>query len=249
MNPARPSEGAPARSVGPAHRPEGPPPHAPALFRTLVARDLRLAARRRVDALLPLAFFAVAVSLFPLGVGPEAQTLRQIAPGVVWVCALLAAMLSVTQLYAGDHADGSLEQMLLSGASSLSIALAKALAHWLLTGLPLVIAAPLFALMFGMAGPATVALVTGLLLGTPVLSLLGGLGAALTLGLRSGGVLLILLIVPLCIPALIFGSGAVGAVEAGLGAQAHYSLLGALLIFTALLAPWATAAALKIATE
>ena len=222
---------------------------AASLFGSLVARDLRLAARRRVDALLPLAFFTVAVSLFPLGVGPEAQTLRQIAPGVVWVCALLAAMLSVTQLYAGDHADGSLEQMLLSPEPAVLIAVAKALAHWLLTGLPLVLAAPLFGLLFNMSGPAIIALVLGLLLGTPILSLLGGLGAALTLGLRSGGVLLILLIVPLCIPALIFGSGAVGAVEAGLDAQAHYSLLGALLIFTGLLAPWATAAALKIAVE
>ena len=219
------------------------------LFGSLVLRDLQLAGRRRVDALLPLAFFTVAVSLFPLGVGPEAQTLRQIAPGVVWVCALLAAMLSVTQLYAADHADGSLEQMLLSGEPAVLIAVAKALAHWLLTGLPLVLAAPVFGLLFDMSGPAILALVFGLLLGTPILSLLGGLGAALTLGLRSAGVLLILLIVPLCIPALIFGAGAVSAVEAGLEAQAHYSLLGALLIFTAMAAPWATAAALRIATE
>jgi heme exporter protein B len=221
----------------------------PALFSALVQRDLRLAARRRVDALLPLAFFAVAASLFPLGVGPETQTLRTIAPGVVWVCALLAAMLSVTQLYAGDHADGSLEQMLLSSAPGLLIAAAKALSHWLVTGLPLVVAAPLFGLLFDMRADAIVALVIGLLLGTPVLSLLGGLGAALTLGLRSGGVLLILLVVPLCIPALIFGSGAVAAVEAGLDAQGHYSLLGALLIFSLMVVPWATAAALRIAIE
>lgn len=226
-----------------------PPERSAPLFRAVVLRDLRLAARRRVDALLPLAFFTVAVSLFPLGVGPEPQTLRQIAPGVVWVCALLAAMLSVTQLYAGDHADGSLEQMLLSGASAAWIAAAKALAHWLLTGLPLVVAAPLFGVMLGLNATAVGTLVIGLLLGTPVLSLLGGLGAALTLGLRSGGVLLILLIVPLCIPALIFGSGAVAAVESGLDAHAHFSLLGALLIFTGLVAPWATAAALRIATE
>lgn len=229
--------------------PTRPDPPGASLFGSLVLRDLQLAGRRRVDALLPLAFFTVAVSLFPLGVGPEAQTLRQIAPGVVWVCALLAAMLSVTQLYAADHADGSLEQMLLSGEPAVLIAVAKALAHWLLTGLPLVLAAPVFGLLFDMSGPAILALVSGLLLGTPILSLLGGLGAALTLGLRSAGVLLILLIVPLCIPALIFGAGAVSAVEAGLEAQAHYSLLGALLIFTAMVAPWATAAALRIATE
>lgn len=218
-------------------------------FSAVLARDLRLAARRRIEALLPIAFFTVAVSLFPLGVGPEAQTLRQIAPGVVWVCALLAAMLSVTQLYAIDHADGSLEQMLLCGESPVVIAAAKALAHWLLTGLPLIVVSPLFGLMFDMRVEAIGALAFGLLLGTPILSLLGGLGAALTLGLRSGGVLLILLILPLCIPALIFGAGAVGAVESGVSAQGHYSLLGALLIFTTLLAPWATAAGLRISTE
>jgi heme exporter protein B len=193
-------------------------------FQAVLTRDLRLAARRRVEALLPLAFFGVAASLFPLGVGPEPQTLRIIAPGVLWVCALLSTMLSVTQLYAGDHADGSLEQMLLSGEPGLLIALAKALAHWLVTGLPLVLVAPLF-------------------------GLIAGLGAALTLGLRSSAVLLILLVLPLCIPALIFGAGGVVAVESGLSARGHLSLLGALLIFTTLLAPLATAAALSIATE
>lgn len=218
-------------------------------FMAVLARDLRLAARRRIEALLPIAFFTVAVSLFPLGVGPEAQMLRQIAPGVVWVCALLAAMLSVTQLYAADHADGSLEQMLLCGESPVLIAAAKALAHWLLTGLPLILVAPLFGLLFDMSGDAIAALTFSLLLGTPILSLLGGVGAALTLGLRSAGVLLILLILPLCIPALIFGTGAVGAVESGMSAGGHYSLLGALLIVTTLLAPWATAAALRISTE
>ncbi|GAP36833.1 heme exporter protein CcmB [Piscinibacter sakaiensis] len=222
---------------------------APALFVPVVLRDLRLAARRRSEVLLPLAFFAVAVTLFPLGVGPEPQTLRQIAPGVVWVCALLAAMLSVTQLYAGDHADGSLEQMLLSGASPLALAAAKALAHWLLTGAPLVLVSPVFGLAFGLDARAIGALAAALALGTPILSLLGGLGAALTLGLRGGAVLLILLVVPLCIPALIFGTGAVGAVEAGLSAEAHYSLLAALLIFTTLFGPWGTAAALSIAVE
>jgi heme exporter protein B len=221
------------------------------LFPVLVARDLRLAARRRADALLPIAFFTVAISLFPLGVGPEAQTLRQIAPGVVWVAALLAAMISVTQLYATDLADGSLEQMLLASSPGLAIGLvtAKASAHWLLTGLPLVIAAPVFGLMFDMRAEAIVTLTLSLLLGTPVLSLLGGLGAALTLGLRSGAALLILLIVPLCIPALIFGAGAAAAVDSGLSARGHLSLLGAFLIFTALIAPPATAAALRIATE
>jgi heme exporter protein B len=225
------------------------PPPAGHPFLALVARDLRLAARRRVEALLPVAFFTVAASLFPLGVGPEPQVLRQIAPGVVWVCALLASMLSVTQLYAQDHADGSLEQLLLCDMPPLLAALAKACAHWLVTGVPLILAAPLFGLLFDMSGPAILALVITLVLGTPILSFLGGVGAALTLGLRSGGVLLILLILPLCVPALIFGAGAVGAVESGLSPRGHYSLLGALLIVTALLAPPATAAALRISTE
>jgi heme exporter protein B len=231
---------------------EGSTVNAP-VFSAVLGRDLRLAARRRVDALLPIAFFAVAVSLFPLGVGPEPNTLRQIAPGVLWVCALLAAMLSVTQLYAGDQADGSLEQMLLAGgtgtAAALPVAIAKAVSHWLLTGLPLVLVAPLFGVMFDLSGRSIAALCASLVLGTPILSLLGNLGAALTLGVRNGGVLLILLIVPLCIPALIFGSGAVGAVETGSSARGHFSLLGALFIATALLAPLATAAALRIATE
>lgn len=220
-----------------------------ALFFALYVRDIRLAMRRRIEALLPVAFFVVAVSLFPLGVGPEHDTLRQIAPGVVWVCALLAAMLSVTHLYAGDFADGSLEQMLLTGQSAIVIAAAKSASHWTLTGLPLVIAAPLFGLLFDMHGDAIAALTWSLLLGTPVLSLLGSVGAALTLGLRSAGVLIILLVLPLSIPALIFGTGAVGAVEGGQSAIGHYSILGAFLIFTALTAPPATSAALRISVE
>ncbi|MEY2690446.1 MAG: hypothetical protein RL375_4646 [Pseudomonadota bacterium] len=219
------------------------------VFMTLIARDLRLAARRRTEALLPLVFFVVAVGLFPLGVGPEPQTLRQIAPGVVWVCALLAGMLSVNQLYAGDLADGSLEQMLLAGQPLLLIAGARSVSHWLLTGLPLVLAAPLFGVMFDLTGDGLVALVVGLLLGTPVLSLLGNVGAALTLGLRGGGMLIILLVLPLTVPVLIFGTGAVGAVESGMTAQPHYALLGAFLIASVLLAPLAAAAALRISTE
>jgi heme exporter protein B len=219
------------------------------LFLTIFLRDLRLAARRRVESLLPLVFFIVAVSLFPLGVGPEPQTLRQIAPGIVWVCALLASMLSVNTLYAGDFADGSLEQMLLAPQPALAVASAKAAAHWVISGLPLIVAAPLIGLLFDISGPALLALLTSLLLGTPILSLLGGLGAALTLGLRSGGMLLILIVLPLATPALIFGAGAVGAVDSGLSPSGHYSLLAALLIATALGAPLATAAALRISTE
>lgn len=219
------------------------------LFLTLVARDLKLASRRRIDALLPLVFFIVALSLFPLGVGPEPQTLRQIAPGIVWVCALLASMLSVNALFAADLADGSLEQMLLAPQPVVALAAAKSVVHWLLTGLPLILVTPLVGVMFDLSLPALGALVAGLALGTPILSLLGALGAALTLGLRSGGMLLILIVLPLAMPALIFGAGAVGQVEAGLSAGGHFSLLGALFIATAVGAPWATAAALRISTE
>ena len=220
-----------------------------AVFWCVLLRDLQLASRRRIDALLPLAFFLVALSLFPLGVGPEPKTLREIAPGIVWVCALLASMLSVGQLFAGDMADGSLEQMLLAPASAIAVAAAKCSAHWLLTGLPLIVATPLVGLVFNLSAPALQALVFSLVLGTPILSLLGGLGAALTLGLRSGGMLLILVVLPLATPALIFGAGAVGMVESGLSASGHFSLLGALLIVTALGAPVATAAALRISTD
>jgi heme exporter protein B len=219
------------------------------LFFAVLLRDLKLASRRRIDSLLPVVFFIVALSLFPLGVGPEPQMLRDIAPGIVWVCALLASMLSVGSLFAGDLADGSLEQLLLAPQPPIAVAAAKSAAHWLLTGLPLIVATPLVGLLFGMSGPALAALVAGLLLGTPILSLLGALGAALTLGLRSGGMLLILIVLPLTMPALIFGAGAVSNIEAGLSASGHFSLLGALLLATALGAPVATAAALRISTE
>ena len=219
------------------------------LFVAVLLRDLRLASRRRIDSLLPLVFFVVALSLFPLGVGPEPQMLREIAPGIVWVCALLASMLSVNALFASDLADGSLEQMLLAPQPVIAVAAAKCTVHWLVSGLPLIIASPLVGLLFGLSGQALTALVISLVLGTPILSLLGALGAALTLGLRSGGMLLILIVLPLASPALIFGAGAVGTVESGLSAAGHFSLLGALLIATAVGAPWATAAALRISTE
>ena len=215
----------------------------------IARRDLLLARRRQVEALLPLGFFIVAAGLFPLGVGPEPQTLRQIAPGVVWVCALLAAMLSVTQMFTSDHADGSLEQMLLAPQALVSLVAGKVFAHWVTTGLPLVLAAPLLGVLFDMSAPAIATLVLTLLIGTPVLSLLGAVGAALTLGLRSGGALVFLLVLPLTIPTLIFGTGAVAAVEGGLSPRAHFSLMGALLIFTALGAPLATAAALRISLD
>ena len=220
-----------------------------ALLLAVARRDLLLARRRRVEALLPLGFFIVAIGLFPIGVGPEPQTLRQIAPGVVWVCALLAAMLSVTQMFASDLQDGSLEQMLLAPQPLLALVVGKVLAHWLSSGLPLVIASPLIGVLLGMPVDAIATLALTLLLGTPILSLLGAVGAALTLGLRSGAALVFLLVLPLTVPALIFGTGAVVAVDGGLSAQAHLSLLGALLIATALGAPVATAAALRISLD
>ncbi len=213
---------------------------------TLLRRDLRLASRRPAEALLPVVFFLVAASLFPLGVGPEASTLRTIAPGIVWVCALLSSMLSLNSMYAGDYADGSLEQMLISRMSGYEIALAKSIAHWLMTGVPLLLASPLIGLLFGLSWSAIGLLVFGLLLGTPVLSLMGGAGAALTLGLRNAAVLILLIVLPLCIPVLIFGAGAVSAAEAGLAPDGHFYLLGALLLLTLLGAPVATAAALRI---
>ena len=220
-----------------------------ALLLSVTRRDLALARRRRAEALLPLGFFIIAAGLFPIGVGPEPQMLRQIGAGVVWVCALLAAMLSVTQMFASDHQDGSLEQMLLASQPLIVIVFGKVLAQWLTTGVPLVLAAPLLGLLFDMSAPAIGTLALTLLMGTPILSLLGAVGAALTLGLRSGAALVFLLVLPLTVPTLIFGTGAVGAVEAGLSAQAHISLIGALLILTLLGAPLATAAALRISLD
>jgi heme exporter protein B len=215
----------------------------------LIARDCKLAVRRRTDALLPLAFFVVTASLFPFGVGPEPKVLQIIAPGVLWVCALLASLMSLSAMYGSDFADGTLEQMVLSGRSLASLALAKAMAHWLINGLPLVLMAPLLGVLFDVPWWELLILTVSLSLGTPVLSLLGGVGAALTLGLRSGGMLLVLLILPLAVPVLIFGAGAVTAASSGLSPEGHLSLLGALLLLTLLGAPWATAAALTIALD
>ncbi|MGA0610912.1 heme exporter protein CcmB [Caldimonas sp. KR1-144] len=216
---------------------------------TVLRRELSLARRRPVDALLPLGFFVVAVSLFPLGVGPDPQTLRQIAPGVVWACVVLAAMLSARPLYAGDHEDGSLDQLLLCGQPAVVLAAAKACAHWLQSGVPLVLAAPVAGLLFGLPLDATLALAASLAIGTPVLSLLGGFGAALTLGLRSAGMLIVLIVLPLAMPALVFGAGAAAAVDGGQSAAAHLALLGAMLIASVLFALPATAAALRLAAE
>jgi heme exporter protein B len=218
-------------------------------MRHVFLRDLRVVLRRRADGAATLMFFVIVVSLFPLGVGPEPRLLRTMAPGVVWVAALLASMLSLAHLFADDHQDGTLEQLLLGATPLPLLVLAKMAAHWLTTGLPLALISPLLALQFGLPPDAVFILSASLLLGTPLLSLIGGIGAALTVGVRGAGVLLSLLVLPLVVPVLIFGAGAVVASESGLATSPYLSLLGALLSLALFLAPWATAAALRIALE
>jgi len=218
-------------------------------FRTIVSRDLLLAMRRRSDLFTTLFFFVIVVSLFPLGIGPELKILRLIAPGVVWVAALLASMLALERLFAVDHTDGALEQMLLAPQPLFLLVIGKVFAHWLVTGLPLVLMAPVLGMQYDLGGDALLVLMLSLLLGTPALSLIGAIGAALTLGLRGGGVLVSLLVLPLYVPVLIFGSGAVEATASGLGGQGHLLMLGAILILSLLLAPLAASAALRISAE
>jgi heme exporter protein B len=212
-------------------------------------RDLALAWRQRSDVLSTLVFFVMVVSLFPLGLGPEPSTLRSIAPGVLWVAAMLASMISLTRLFASDHADGTLEQLLLAPQPLTYLVLAKITAHWVSSGLPLTLMAPLLGVQFDMSGADITILAASLALGTPVLSLVGAVGAALTVGLRGAGVLVPLLVLPLCIPVLIFGTGAVDAAATGGGAAAHFSVLGAMLAFAFALAPLASAAALRISLD
>lgn len=215
----------------------------------IIRRDLLLAMRRKSEVLTALFFFIIVVSLFPLGIGPDSALLKQIAPGIIWVAALLATMLGLARLFAPDHADGTLEQMVLAPAPLGLLVVGKIIAHWITTGLPLVLLAPVLGIQFGLETEALGVLVIALLLGTPLLSLIGSIGAALTLGLRGGGVLLSLLVLPLYVPTLIFGAGAVDAHVSGLGAGGHLSLLAALLVLAAFFAPWATTAALRIALE
>jgi heme exporter protein B len=216
---------------------------------SMLGRDLILAMRRRADVLTTLFFFVIVVSLFPLGVSPEMETLRGIAPGVIWVAALLASMLSLGRLFSDDFQDGTLEQMLLLPQPLSVLVLGKVLAHWLVSGLPLVLLSPLLGMQLGLGGEAISLMMLTLLLGTPVLSLIGSVGAALTLGVRGGGVLVSLLVLPLYIPVLIFGTGAVDASTSGMDFEGHLSLLGAFLVLAALLTPLATAAALRISLE
>lgn len=218
-------------------------------FYTVVMRDLLLAMRNRSDILTTLFFFVIAISLFPLGIGPELDTLREIAPGVFWVAALLASMLALERLFAIDFADGTLEQLLLTPQPTTLLVLAKILAHWLITGVPLVLLSPLLGLQYDLSSEAIQALMLTLLLGTPSLSLIGAIGAALTLGLRGGGVLVSLLVLPLYIPVLIFGAGAVEATVSGLGGTGYISMLGAIFLLSLVLAPLATVAALRVSAE
>ena len=218
-------------------------------FWCIVRRDLRLAFRRGGDSVNVMIFFLLTVTLFPLGVGPEAAILTRIAPGVIWVAALLAAMLSLDRLFRGDFDDGSLDLMILGPLPLEMTVLAKCLAHWLTTGLPLAIVSPLLAVLLSMDGAGFATLIGTMLLGTPLLSLIGGIGAGLTVSLRGGGVLISLLVLPLYIPVLIFGVGAVDAAVYGLAAKPHLLVLGAMLVAALPLCPWASAAALRLSVE
>lgn len=216
-------------------------------FVCVLRRDLLLALRRRADAFGTLTFFVIVCSLFPLAVGADPALLRVLGPGVLWVAALLASTLSLGRLFALDGADGTLEQMLLSASPLVLIVAGKVLAHWLVSGLPLVLLAPVLALQFDLPADIVPPLMLGLLLGTPVLSMVGAVGAALTLNARGGGVLVALLVLPLYAPVLIFGAGACA--NNASAAEAHLLLLGGLLAAALALTPWATAAALRIALE
>lgn len=218
-------------------------------FMAVLRRDLQLAMRRKSEVLTAVFFFVVVAALFPLGIGPEMNTLRTVAPGVLWVGALLSSMLALQRLFEADYRDGTLEQMVLSPASMPLLVAAKLLAHWLVSGVPLVLLAPVLGLQFDLPSESLLTLTLTLLVGTPVLSLIGGIGAALTLGVRGGGVLLSLLVLPLFIPVLVFGAGAVEAQASGLGAQAHLSILMAMLLPAAFFSPLACSAALRIALE
>ena len=219
------------------------------LFLTILRRDLMLALRRKSDLAQVIFFFAVVVTLVPLGVGAETNTLRAIAPGVVWVAALLAALLSLPRMFAADFADGTLEQMLVAAEPLPVIVFAKVIAHWLVTGVPMTVFAALFGVMFDLSLDVTLVLVASLAVGTPILSFIGAIGAALTLGLRAGGVLTSLLVLPLYIPVLVFGSGAASAVAVSMSPTAHFLIVGGLTLATAALSPMAVSAALRIAEQ
>jgi heme exporter protein B len=215
-------------------------------FTLLLKRDLTLAIRHRAEILNPLLFFVLVTSLFPLGIGADPKLLQAVGPGVIWVAALLAALLSLEGIFRSDFEDGTLEQFLLSSHPVSVLVLAKVLAHWLITGLPLLVISPLLGVLLGLPGDAIIILLVTLALGTPVLSLIGAVGVALTVGLRKGGMILSLLVLPLYVPLLIFAASAVDTAAAGLPVTAHLSLISALLLLALSLSPLATAAALRI---
>jgi len=215
-------------------------------FALLLKRDLTLAVRHRAEMINPLLFFILVTSLFPLGVGANPNLLQAIGPGVIWVAALLAALLSLDGIFRSDFEDGTLEQFLLSSHPVSILVLAKVLAHWLITGLPLLLVSPLLGVLLGLTGDGIRVLMVTLLIGTPVLSLLGAVGVALTVGLRKGGMILSLLVLPLYVPLLIFAASAVDTATAGLPVTAHLLFIGALLVLALSLSPPATAAALRI---
>ncbi|MDA1342931.1 MAG: heme exporter protein CcmB [Proteobacteria bacterium] len=215
-------------------------------FSAIVRRDLVLAMRRRSEIANPVLFFILVITLFPLGIGAQPKLLQAIAPGIIWVSALLATMLSLDSLFRSDFDDGSLEQILLSPYPTSILVLGKITAHWLTTGLPLLIVAPLLAVFLGMPNQSLSILLVTLLLGTPILSLIGAVGVALTVGLRRGGMILSLLVLPLYVPVLIFASNAVEMAGAGLPVTAQINILISMLLMALVLAPWPTAAALKM---
>lgn len=218
-------------------------------FFAIIRRDLVLALRRRSEVANPLLFFILVITLFPLGIGARPHLLQAIAPGIIWVSALLAAMLSLDSLFRSDFDDGSLEQILLSPHPASVLVLGKIIAHWLVTGLPLLIIAPLLAVLLGLPNHALSVLLLTLLLGTPVLSLIGAIGVALTVGLRRGGMILSLLVLPLYVPVLIFAGNAVEMASSGLPVDAQINILIAILLMALVLAPLPTAAALKMSID
>lgn len=219
------------------------------VFSTLLARDLRLAIRQSADSLTVVAFFAIATVLFPFGVGPEANILARISGGVLWVTALLAALLSLDRVFTVDYEDGTLDQLVLSGAPLPLVVIAKVMAHWLTTGLALIIVSPLLAITLHLPVEGYVPLLLALLLGTPTVSLVGAVGAALVLGTRRGGVLLSLLVLPLYIPVLIFGTAAVESAVTGVSSSGPLLVLGGFAVLALTLCPWAASAALRQAVE
>jgi len=216
---------------------------------SMIGRELLLAMRHKSEILTSIFFFVIVTSLFPLGIGPDIVLLKEIAPGVIWVCSLLATMLNLQRMYALDYLDGTLEQMVISPTPLIILVLGKIIASFLLTGFPLIVLSPVIAIQYGLTWDVIMVMVLSLLFGTPILTLLGSVGAALTLGVRGSSVLLSILILPLYIPVLIFGAGSIEAYANSIDNQGHFSLLIAMLLFSLVFCPWASAVALKISIE